>query len=304
MAPRSAVSSTSRKWVVGVLVAMLLIVAVVLTVLAIDQVRTRPMGGDVAPVPMFTQPARETPSPMPSETSAKIASYDRSQERFLTLSAGVLWRGTAGQCGAVEPLLERSADGGETWTDVTPRYLGISQLVALNPFADGQAEIIARMGEDCEVQALRTFTQGQFWESYPDVLAASQYVDPADAGSIVRQEASIAAPCADARSLQAAATMLAVVCDGTAYLIDQNAAWSMLPTTNAIAINVDGEEVLVAHTSDQCDGVGVTRYISASEGARYVGCARVAGPSTPTAITVSGDDVLIWSDATMTAVAQ
>lgn len=303
MAPRSAVSSTSRRWLVGVLVTVLTVVAIALTLLAVDHVRMRPTGGDVAPVPAFTQPARETPSPTPSETSTTVASYDRSEERFLTVSAGVLWRGTAGQCGAVEPLLERSADGGETWTDVTPRYLGIGQLVALNPFADGQAEIIATMGEDCEVQALRTFTQGQFWESYPEVLAASQYVDPADAGSIVRAGSSIAAPCADALSLHVAESALTTVCDGTAYVLDQDAEWQALLATNVVAVNLDGGEVVVAHVSEQCDGVAVTRYTSAGEAAQDVGCADVEELNAPAAIAGSDGDILIWSGTSTAFVA-
>lgn len=297
-------SSTSRRWLLGVLVAVLAISAIVLTLLALDHVRTRPTNGDVAPVPTFTQLARATPSPTPSETTATLTSYDRSQERFLTVSAEILWRGTAGQCGAVEPLLERSTDGGETWTDVTPRYLGIAQLVALNPFADGQAEMIALMGVNCEVQALRTFTQGQFWEAYEDVLGTSLYVDPRDPGSIVRAGSPVAAPCSDARSLHSTGTVIATVCEGAAYLLDQDATWRALPTTNVGALNVDGDDIIVAHDSDECNGVALTRFAAASGLTPEDADCADADATIPTAIAVSGDNVLVWSGETTTVSSQ
>lgn len=290
-------SNTTRRWLLVVLVAVLSIGAIVLTLLALDHVRTRPVEGDVAPVPAFTQPpARQTPSPTPSETSAAPASYDRSQERFLTVSAGVLWRGTAGQCGATEPLLERSADEGQTWTDVTPRYLEIGQLVALNQFADGQAEIIALMGADCEVQALRTFTQGQFWESYPDVLAASRYVDPTAPGNILGTDSPVVAPCADARSLRTSEQVVAIVCEGTAYLRDKDADWIALPPTDVAALSLAEDDVVVAHMAEGCAGLTVTRYIGAnSAAAEEAGCVDVADVALPTTIAISSGDALVWA---------
>lgn len=305
MAPSRAVSFTSRGWLVGVLVSVLAVLTILLTLLALDHVRTRPADADVTPAPAFTQPARETPSPTPSDPSATVASYDRSQERFLTASAGAVWRGTAGQCGTVEPLLERSADGGETWTDVTPHYLGIGQLVSLGPFADGQAEIIALMGDDCELQALRTFTQGQFWESYPDVLATSQYVSPADAGSIVRAGSSIAAPCSDARSLHATGQQLATVCDGTAYVLEQSGGWLALPPAGATGLNLGADNIVVVHISKRCDGVTLTRYSTLlEEEPEEVGCSDVAQSDTPIAIATSGEDILVWAGTTTSAVSR
>ncbi len=127
------------------------------------------------------------------------------------------------------------------------------------------------------------------------MLAASQYVNPADAGIIVRQDDSIAAPCAKARSLHAAENALAAVCDGTAYVLDQDAEWQALPPTNVVAVNLDGGEVVVAHVSEQCEDVAVTRYTSAGEAAQDVGCADVEDLDTPAAIAGSGGDIFIWS---------
>lgn len=289
-----------RGWLLIGLVTVLMFGAVVLTFLALDHVRTRPPEGVVAPVPTFTQPSQQAPSPTPTESAVATASFDRSQERFLAVSAGTLWRGVAGECGSVAPSLERSTDDGQTWSDVTPRYLGIGQLVALNPFADGQAEIIALMGDGCQVQALRTFTQGQFWEPYANVLAASQYVDPANSGSIVRPGSPIAAPCADARSLHSTGSALATVCDGAAYILGQDSEWRALPATKVAALNFDGNEIVIAHVSDECNGIAIT-----SGGADPVGvldelrCAESSDAAGPIAIAASGEDTLVWSGATI-----
>lgn len=219
------------------------------------------------------------------------------------MSAGVLWRGIAGQCGRVEPLLERSVDDGQTWIDVTPRYLGIGQLVALNPFADGQAEIIALVGADCELQALRTFTQGQFWESYEDVLATSDFVNPADSAVVVRGSTMVAAPCSDARGLRGAGTALAIVCDGSAYALDQESEWRLLPSTSVVALNVAADQVAIAHASEHCDGLAITRHALTDDTAPQAAeCAQTPEPRTPTAIAFFDQAVIIWSDAGLSSV--
>ncbi|PKI90854.1 hypothetical protein CW368_09325 [Actinomycetales bacterium SN12] len=281
-----------------VLVAVIAIAAVVLTLLALDHVRARPADGEVSPPPSFSQPASPSPSPSPTETTAGAASYDRSQERFLAASAGTLWRGVAGQCGVAEPLLERSADGGKSWTDATPRYLGIGQLVALDPFADGQAEIVALTGTDCEAQTLRTFTQGQFWESNPEVHAASRYVDPTDTSRIVSSGATVAASCSDPRSLRASGTTLATVCGGVAHVLDAEDEWMPLPPANVAAVNFDGDDVLVAHLAEQCTGITISRFASEDAAApQSEKCVEAAEPSTPTALAVAGTDLVVWSGA-------
>jgi len=299
MVRRRAISSTTGKWLLIVLVAVLAIGTIVLTLLALDHVSTRTSDRDVAPVPTFSQAPPQTPSPTPSVTNASGVSYDRSQERFLTVSAGVWWRGTAGECGVTDPLLERSADEGKTWTDFTPHYLGIGQLVALRPFADGQAQIVALMGEACEVQALQTFTQGKFWESYPDVLVGLRYVDPADSGNIVTPDSLLVAPCHDTRSLHAAGASMVTVCDGTAYVLGEDDEWVALTLSRVSSANVRDDEIVVSHVSEQCNGVAITRFAMTDyDMPQNEGCAEDVDPSGPIAIADSGEGSLIWSGNT------
>ncbi|GAB3600211.1 hypothetical protein [Microbacterium tumbae] len=303
MARRTSVGPAAGKWLLGGAVVVLAIVAIVLALLALDRVNTPPEDGDVAPVPTFAQSTPQSPSPAPSETAVSVAPIERPQERFIAVGSGALWRGTAGACGTVAPLLERSTDGGETWDDVTPDYLEIGQLSRVDAFAGDQAQIVASMGDGCEVQSLRTFTQGQFWESYPEVLTSSEYLDPTNAGRVVLAVGEIAAPCAEARNLRSSGDLVTVVCDGTAYLLDADASWQALPASGVVALAVDDVDVIAAHVDEACAGIALTRYIGADAStAQDAGCVAEADVSAPTAIAAEGEDVLVWSDESWTRI--
>ncbi|MGO2933200.1 hypothetical protein [Microbacterium sp.] len=288
---------TSAKWVAGGSVAVLAIVAVVLVVLAMQRVSGVDAPEHAAgPVPTFGAETSGTSSPTPEPTPTAAPLYDRSQERFLSIGTGVLWRGVAGACASAEPLLERSTDGGETWTDVTPRYLEIRSLSVVSTFAGGEGEIVASMGAECELQALRTFTQGQFWEPYPDVLSASTYVDPTDAGSIVTPGGPVATPCANARSLRSAGGVTALVCDSVAYVLDANAAWQPLSADAVTALSVGNGGIVVSHHTDSCAGLTITSFADATDATtEQRGCQETADAAAPTALVVTEDAVLVWS---------
>jgi hypothetical protein len=299
MSLKSSVDRASVRWIAGGAVGVLAVVAVVLVVLALQRVGgTDAPDETVAPVPTFgAVPAEtETPTPTPEPSQPTVPLYDRSQERFLSVGDGVMWRGVAGQCGEAEPLLERSTDGGETWTDVTPRYLEIGSLSAVNSFAGAEGEIIASMGAECEVQALRTFTQGQFWEPYPDVLAAATYVDPADASNIVTPDGPLAAPCTDARTLRSANGVTALDCEGIAYILDEDAAWQPVPVNGVTALTLTDGAVVVGHATPACAGVAISRYVIEAEAeAQDLGCLEGVDPAAPTAIAVGNDATFAWS---------
>lgn len=299
MARRPPGVSTSARWLAGVLVAALAVTTIVLAVIAIDRVRSTAPVADPAPSPSFSFGGAATPTPEPEATPTPPASgvlaYPRAQERFLSVGSGGMWRGVAGECGGAAPLIERSGDGGQSWEDVTPGYRGIGQVISLDAFAGTEAETVSRMGVGCETQALRTFTQGEFWEPYPEVLAASRYADPAAPSSVITPQGAVDAPCAEPRSVRAAGSTLALVCEATGYVLGADRQWVPLPTLDAVALAIGGDRLVVAARAAGCEGLEISS-LSGDGFAQSapLGCAAV-DPAAPVAVAASGDGALVWS---------
>lgn len=232
------------RWLAGIAVAIVAIGAVVLVVLALLHSRGEAPTGTPRPVPTFDAPQDSTASPTPTPTPTVTPPTPGAGERFLAIGTGAMWRATAGGCGGPAPVIERSVDGGATWRDVTPTYRGIAQVLSLDPLAGDQAEIVAGMGPGCEVQALRTFTGGEFWEPYADVLAASTYLAPQNPASVVTPAGAVAAPCPSPWGLRSSRGTVGLICDGTAYQ-RAGAAWQPVGT-DAVAVAIrDGAVVAV-----------------------------------------------------------
>jgi len=250
--------------------------------------------GTIAPVPTFTLGVT-TPTPTPTPET-----YPADQQRLLSIGSTQWWRATAGACGGRAPVIERSSDGGATWSDVTPNYLGIEQVLTLDAFTGADAEVVAGAA-GCNAQALRTYTRGEFWESYPDVLAASRFVEPKDAASVRFPSGPVPAPCDAATGLHAQGDVVVLLCDARAWSWT-GGEWRQLAPDGAVGLAIDGEDVVVAHTSDDCDGVAISRVApSVPDSPTAIGCATGVDAAAPLAIDLAGGAVLLWSaDALLT----
>ena len=231
--------SAALPWLTGIGVAVIAVLVGLLVVLALQHAR----GDAAAPTSTRPLPAYDAETPTPTPTAVAVPPPG-AEERFLAVGDGVLWRATAGACGGPAPVIERSTDDGATWQDVTPTYRGIAQVLTLDPFAGDQAEVVALVGAGCEVQALRTFTSGRFWEPYAEVLAASTYLDPVNAGMLVRPAGAVATPCEEPWGLRARAGTVALVCEGVAYRLDPS-GWVALSGADAVAVAVAPDAVSV-----------------------------------------------------------
>ncbi|MEI3865708.1 hypothetical protein V6S02_01295 [Microbacterium sp. CCNWLW134] len=295
---RRSVNLTGARWVAVAGVAALTIIVVALAALALQRSR-----GETAtqpnPVPSFTLGVT-TPTPTPtSEAPSPASATSRADERFLATGGAVWWRGVAGECGVTEPLIERSDDGGVTWADVTPRYLGIGQILGLSAFTAADAEMVAAVGPACEVQALRTYTEGQFWEPYPEVLAVSRYVDPADPSVVIFSGEPVPAPCPAPTGLRASGDTAALICDGVAR-VRTGAEWAALAPSGVAALTLVGSDVLLAHSDAACEGTAVSRVAESDPaGAQLVGCAAGTDPTALAALTTINGDVAVWSGETI-----
>lgn len=296
---RSLSSSTIRWGAVAVLVTVG-IGAGALVAAAYEHANRGQTTGTAAPVPTFTLGV-ETPTPTP--TPEPVAAPPRDAERFLAVGTGtgsdVWWRATAGACGGPAPILERSADAGATWVEVTPLYKGVTQLVALDTFAQTQAQIVAAVGSSCEPQALRTFTQGQFWDSYPDVLAASRFISITDPSTVQLPSGLMAAPCADAQGLRAQGDVVALICNSTAF-VATGSEWVAMPAPDAAALTIAGDSVLLAHAAADCSGLSLTRFADGDPAQpEPAGCLEGIDPTQPLAVTSTPAGTLVWSGDTI-----
>lgn len=281
----------AARWVAIAGIAVLVAAVAVLVFAALQHTRPESTGGEAEPVPEFTLGV-QTPTPTPTPTATATAPI-LEQTRLLGLGSEVWWRATAGSCAGPAPLIERSYDQGATWTDVTPVYRGITQVQTLEAFSARDAEIVAAVA-GCEPQALRTYTRGEFWDSYPDVLAASRYIEPSDPGSVHFPSGPVPAPCATALGLHAFGDVVALVCDDRAWSWSGD-EWVTLAPENALAVTVDGPDVLVAHRTDDCAGVAIARVAAATpDVASPVGCAEGTDAASPVAIAPRGDGVVAW----------
>lgn len=293
MSLRTPAQRRTRRLLSVALVVVLIIGVVALVWLAVAHVRGSTAPDTARPVPTITNtPTTTAPSSPPSAAPIATVTMPGATERFLSVGTGATWRATAGDCGSVEPLLERSTDGGATWTDVTPRYLGIGQILSVDAFAGTEAQITALTGASCQVQALRTFTQGRFWEPNADTLAAATYVDPTATGRLVIRGEDVAAPCETPWGVRAAGTTVALICDGTASL-RVDGAWEPIATAaQALAVTPDGATTVT--TASDCAGLVVT----AAGGAPT--CAADAAATGPAAVALTDDGALLWSADTLT----
>lgn len=281
--------------VAGVLVLAGAVLA--LSVFAYRSANPAAEGAEAAPVPSFTlgvQTATPTPTPTPTPE------LSRESERFLAAGTDVLWRGVAGECGVTEPLLERSVDDGRTWTDTTPRYRGIAQLISVDMFSGADPEIVAAIGDACEVQGLRSFTAGQFWEPYPEVLSYTRFVDATDPAVVSLGDTEVAAPCAAASGLRARGDTVALVCEGTAS-VWSGVGWVALAAPAALAVAIDDADVIVAHTTPDCAGVTLSRFSPATPDAALAAtCAADVPAAEPLALVTSDGEALVWSGDAVT----
>lgn len=281
----------------GIGITVLAAGVIALAVYALQQTGAQATAATATPQPTFSFGGPATPTPSPTSSPA-VSTTPGADERFLSVGEGVLWRGTAGVCGGDAPVIELSYDSGATWDDVTPTYRGIAQLRTLSTFGGPHAEAVADLGDECETQPIRTFTAGEFWEPYPDQLATWTYIDPADAATIVTPDGPIEAPCAEPWGLRARGGVVALICDGSAYVRDAD-EWMPLVQGGAAALSVNAAgAIAIAHTAATCDGVAISRF---EDGATDEICAEDADPQDSAALVFAGDSLFLWSgDAVIT----
>lgn len=312
---RSFAKSRGGATVIAIGLIAMTVAVVALSVAALRQGRgPADVDATVGPAPTFTYAVRTptatpTASASPTPTPAPTANVDGapgSAERFLSVGADAMWRATAGTCGGAAPVVERSSDGGTTWQTVTPTAKGAAQVLSLTSFGGRNATAVTALGAGCTLNTLRTYTDGRFWEPYPDIFAVDTYVLPGERAVIV-DGTRIAAPCATPWGLRSADSTTALVCDGTAYRLDgQN--WTSLATP-ARAVAVAARSVYVAQTDAACTGIRITAHATDGDAATDLGCTALdaADAGAPLALdassSASGTALTLWAGSRLIDIA-
>ncbi|WP_076708704.1 hypothetical protein [Microbacterium oleivorans] len=282
MARRSPVRRGMPAIVVAILVVALTVAVGALVVLALQRGQGEAPGRAAQPAPSI-----ELPSPSPTPSASAIAlTPPAAKERFLAVGTDNMWRATAGACDGTAPVIERSDDDGDTWVDVTPTYRDIAQVRDLIPFAETEADLVADMGDDCETQALRTFTEGTFWSPYDDLLDQSTYLDGA---SVIIDADATDAPCAQPWGLRASRDTVAFICDGTAYATVDGTTTEI--GTDVAALDVLEDQIVAATASPDCDGI---QLMTLAPGTAPLDCldGDAAGP---VALALTADTIRVWA---------
>lgn len=289
MARRSPVRRGLPSVVVAILVVALTVSVGGLVVLALQRGQGTATDRIAEPVPSLG-PDSPTATPTPSPTPLAIAAPGAA-ERFLAADPGRIWRATAGSCGDTAPVIERSDDDGATWTDVTPVYRDIAQVRDLLPFSDTQATLIADVGEECETQALRTFTDGEFWSPYDNVLAASAYPT---GDTLVIDGVTLDAPCAEPWGLRSSGGTVAVVCDGVAYATTDGQTTRL--GDGVVALDILDGDIVAATVAPDCDGLQLTVLPTGDA----IDCV-AADAASPSALALTADTVWLWNSTALTS---
>lgn len=109
------------------------------------------------------------PTTTPPATGAPAASISGKA------SAKVSYRATPGTCSgddtSTDAVIEISTDGGSTWTDVTPSDIRIRAVEKMIVVDESHVDLLAKYGGACTESDVTTYTQGEFWQVYPDRTA-------------------------------------------------------------------------------------------------------------------------------------
>lgn len=277
--------------VVAAVIVLLIVVDVVLVTLAAD--RTEPAdNGSVGPLPTFSSTPFRTTSDTPSPTaSAEASGVGR---RMLVVEDPIhAWRASSGSCGGESGVVQRTSDGGASWTDVTLDVGG--PVFGIAGASGGRLAVMVGSGASCDPQVRVSDADGTLWAEgrLTDVGSA---IEPA---GIRLDGVAEDAPCARASDAYQGQFTTLVACgeDGLRWR-NGSSAWAAVRVPGALAVADDGDSYLVARSDvPGCEGVRIDsmQAVGVTAGTRTVGLGCVTGTSDgPVALGRSGDTVWLW----------
>lgn len=294
-----------RSWLIGAGVAVLAIVAIVLSVLALTQYRTAPTDAGATPAPSVTLPAPVlTDQPPASQTPTPEPVTAVAPTRLLAAQdAGRVYRATVGACPEPRTAFEFSNDGGATWqggdaAGSTDSTMALTLSIGGPEFV----QMVTLAAQECTPQYIRSFVSGIDWEVFNSDLGAAWFLNPGTPGVVHSPQGDMPAPCT-AVALSGTGPRAAVLCDDATVVTTTDAAatWGApvaVPAAAAIAVSPNGYRIAVLNGAG-CLGVQV---LEVADGVLTPPGACLSATAVPgeVAITTAADDsVYVWAGDTL-----
>ena len=229
-----------------------LVVMLVADVLLIAWIFVGPGGKPIEP---RTQPSPTAAAPTPSESAS--AEAEEPQTRYLATSAGqTLWRATAAECTGPASVVERSDDGGDSWTKVPYK----AQVVYRLRFTEPTVGFVVGAKKGCdETVVLSTGDGGKTWQE-----SAAQSTWRALGDTVLVPGGREVEACGDAavRSLATVdeSSALVACADGKVRRTTSGgSAWEDLATVKGVSsVAASGERFAIGFAADGCEGLSVS----------------------------------------------
>lgn len=275
-------SNYTRPLVIGALTLFVLVDAALVGYALLGQGKS-PSSDAYTPVPIASATDDSTEAgdaaTFPAPTATQVALV--SPSTYLSVvDESVAYRATAGTCSpTARPVLEKSVDGGSTWTASTITT-DLSSVFRLQAVDRAYAYAVGLGGSSCVPGVTATYTSGAGFQTYPDRVATTWYLDPGQPAIVHSPVGSAAAPCAAGVALAPAdGSNAALLCsDGVIHrTTDSGVSWDA-GTTIPSAVSIDsqpGGYVVAGRRTEACGGVAVLLLdmSSAESVPAVVGCA-------------------------------
>jgi hypothetical protein len=280
---------------VAVVIVVLVVIDVVLVGLALG--RNAPEQSQHAgPIPTYTTAPSPSPSPSPAQSTSAPApsakAIDSGRRMLSAVTATEAWRASGGSCGAAAPILERTTDGGVSWTPVELSG-NISSIAGLRATA-AAVSVLAGSGPDCTLSVRTSTDEGATWTD-GDPGAAGPGISTT---GVVLANGPIDSPCADPIDAFQGKTTTVIVCDGTVEWRTGTAPWVEVPMDGVRSVTVDGNAYTFARVgTDRCAGVRIETMsavgVTPASMTKPVGC-RPAVTDSPVEVDRVGRTVWLW----------